>query len=176
MTGKLRERMTLTSIGLLLAVALRAAQGDSPASVIPTGQSTVVETPHLQVRTTGGEAGAAPGGRVSLFVEVVPKPRMHVYAPEQKAYLPVSLRMEPSPYVKVRPAVFPKGESFFFAPTRETQIVYSRPFRIELPVTIGRVRPAGPLTLTGTLEYQACDDRLCYAPRKVPVTWVLHLQ
>lgn len=169
--------MTLTSIGLLLAVALRAAQAASlPASVIPTGPSALIETPHLQVKLTGGEAGAASGGRVSLFVDVVPKPRMHVYAPEQKTYLPVSLRLESSPYVKVRPAVFPTGESFFFAPTRETQSVYSRPFRIELPVTVGRVRSAGPITLTGTLEYQACDDRVCYAPRKVPVTWVLHLQ
>jgi hypothetical protein len=99
-----------------------------------------------------------------------------VYAPEQKTYVPVSLRLDSSPYVRARPPIFPKGESFVFAPTRETQIVYSRPFRIELPLTIARGRPAGPLTLTGTLEYQACDDRVCYVPRKVPVTWMLNLQ
>jgi DsbC/DsbD-like thiol-disulfide interchange protein len=169
--------MTLTSLALLLTLAPGAGQGASlPASVVPTSPSAAIETPHLQVRVTGGEVGAGSGGRVSLFVDVVPKPRMHVYAPEQKTYLPVSLRMESSPSVKVRPAIFPRGESFFFAPTNETQIVYSRPFRIELPVTVTRPRSPGPLTLTGTLEYQACDDRVCYAPRKVPVTWTLHLQ
>ena len=98
---------------------------------------------------------------------------MHVYAPEQKAYLPVTLTLERSPDVTARLAIFPKGESVFFAPTSETQIVYTQPFRIELPVTVTRGRAAGPLTLTGTLEYQACDDHVCYVPRKVPVTWTL---
>ena len=165
-------------MGLVLAAALGVAQsGGSPsASVVPTSRAAFIETPHLQAKATGGESGVAPGGRVSVFLEVVPKPRMHVYAPEQSAYLPVSLELDSNPYVRARPAIFPKGESFVFAPTRETQIVYSRPFRIELPLTLAHGRPAGPFALTGTLEYQACDDRVCYVPRKVPVTWMLNLQ
>ena len=30
---------------------------------------------------------------------------------------------------------------------------------------------SGTAQLTGTLQYQACDDKVCYAPTKVPVTW-----
>ena len=169
--------MTLTWVGLVLAAALGVAQnGGSPsASVVPKSRA-FIETPHLQVKATGGEAGIPPGGRVSVFLEVVPKPRMHVYAPEQTAYQPVSLELDSNPYVRAHQAIFPKGESFVFAPTRETQLVYSRPFRIELPLTLAQGRPAGPFALTGTLEYQACDDRVCYVPRKVPVTWMLNLQ
>ena len=163
--------------GLALAVALGASQNGSPAaSVVPKSRAGLVETAHLQLRTSGGESGVVSGRRLALFVEVVPKPGMHVYAPEQDTYVAVSVRVDRSPYVTVRPAIFPKGEPFFFPPTKETQIVYSRPFLIELPVSVGRGRPAGPLTLTGTLEYQACDDRLCYVSRKVPLTWTLNLQ
>ena len=29
------------------------------------------------------------------------------------------------------------------------------------------------LTLTGRLDYQACDDRVCYDPASVPLSWTL---
>jgi len=32
------------------------------------------------------------------------------------------------------------------------------------------------LTLTGTLEYQACDDSICYNPASIPLTWTLALR
>jgi hypothetical protein len=32
------------------------------------------------------------------------------------------------------------------------------------------------LTLTGTIEYQACDDSICYTPSSVPVSWSLPLR
>jgi DsbC/DsbD-like thiol-disulfide interchange protein len=161
--------MNLTLSGVVLVAALQS-------SVPPPPAQTTVDTPHLTLTTSTSAASVAPGSRVSLFVEVVPKPKMHVYAPEQKAYLPVSLRLERSPGVTARLPIFPKGESFFFAPTSETQIVYSHPFRIEVPVIVARGRPAGPLSLTGTLQYQACDDTVCYVPRKVSITWKLNLQ
>ena len=32
------------------------------------------------------------------------------------------------------------------------------------------------LTLHGTLEYQACDDAICYNPVSVPLTWTVTLR
>jgi hypothetical protein len=32
---------------------------------------------------------------------------------------------------------------------------------------------ASPIKLSGRLEYQACDDKVCYAPTKVPVNFAL---
>jgi hypothetical protein len=184
-------RMTLasTAMALLLAATLGAQSGPrtpgpeprvpSPESLFPAAPAPAasqVETPHLRLKTIAPTTPVKAGTRVVLFVDVDPKPMMHVYAPEQKQYMPVSLRLEPGPDATARPPVFPKGETMFFAPLSETQIVYSQPFRIELPVTVARARAAGPLTLTGTLEYQACDDRVCYVPRKVPVAWTLSVR
>ena len=29
------------------------------------------------------------------------------------------------------------------------------------------------VTITGTLNYQACDDKICFPPRSVPMTWTV---
>jgi hypothetical protein len=32
------------------------------------------------------------------------------------------------------------------------------------------------VTIAGTLEYQACDDRLCFPPRSIPVSYAVKLR
>jgi len=32
---------------------------------------------------------------------------------------------------------------------------------------------AGPVKLSGRLRYQACDDKVCYAPSRIPVSFDL---
>jgi len=157
------------SLGLLLATHVASAQHGLPAGLVdPTAP---IETAHLRVKMAGAEAPVAAGARVSLTLEVEPKTSMHVYAPEQKGFIPASLRLEPNPKIAARPAIFPKGEPVTVA--GETQIVYSRPFRVEVPVTIAAGQKAGPVVVSGTFEYQACDNRVCYAPKKVAVSWPL---
>jgi len=34
-----------------------------------------------------------------------------------------------------------------------------------------RLRRTNRFIISGTLSYQACDDRLCFAPASVPVSW-----
>jgi hypothetical protein len=176
----METRMILGAVSLaalLLPGPIVAQQGGSSSVAALLGApATETETPHLRLKTTVGETPIAPGARVSLFVEVEPKPKMHVYAPEQKQYIPVSLQVSRQPDVTLRAAIFPKGQPMLFAPTGEMQIVFSQPFRIEVPVTVARSRAPGPLTLTGVLEYQACDDQVCYVPRKVAVGWMVNVK
>ena len=53
--------------------------------------------------------------------------------------------------------------------------VYSKPFVILLPVTAtaafakGRPADAGAAaTVKGTVDYQACDDKVCFPPQSQP--------
>ena len=125
---------------------MSGALGVLPA---PAGaQSTVlgapgaVETRHLKMATAASVRSAQPGGRVLLFVDVAPKSNMHVYAPEQKDYIPIQLTLVPDQHFRALPAKYPRAEKFFFAPLEETQRVYSRPFRIAQPIALPfRVRP-----------------------------------
>jgi hypothetical protein len=164
--------MTALSVPLIVALAIGAADGSTT-------------TKHLTVTASVSPATAAPGARVSLRLDVTPRPAMHVYAPEQKDYIPISLALEANASVKAHLIQFPKPEKLFVKDLGETQLVYSKPFRIVQDVTVaqrgavagraGAGTAAPPLTIKGLLTYQACDDAICYAPVSVPVAWTLDL-
>lgn len=177
-----QERATAGSV---LARVDRVAAGPAEAGHRSVSSGTsVVETQHLTARTSASDATAGPGTRFSLFIDIVPKPKMHVYAPEQKDYIPVSIRLRDDPAFRVHAPAFPKAEKYFFAPLKETQLVYSKPFRIVQDLTVAltpavreQARTAGAtLTIGGTLRYQACDDAICYLPKELPVSWTVALR
>lgn len=142
------------------------------------------ETPHLVLTTSSSDAAAAPGTRISLLLDIAPRPKMHVYSPEQKELIPISLSLASDDAFKAHPARYPASEKYFFEPLNETQLVYSKPFRIVQDVTLSltpalreRARADGAtLTLSGTLRYQACDDKVCYMPQTLPVSWTIALR
>src|SRR5256885_873812 len=48
------------------------------------------------------------------------------------------------------------------------------PFRSTQDVTVDKsAKPGSTVTVAGTVNYQACDDRVCYAPESAPVTWTV---
>jgi hypothetical protein len=141
------------------------------------------ETPHVVVTATVSDGVVTPGTRFSLLIDIVPKPKMHVYSPDQKSYIPVALAIAPNDTLRLHPAVFPPSEKYLFKPLNEEQRVYSRPFTIVQPVTVpvnaatrAQARTGAPLTITGTLHYQACDDTVCYRPADIPLTWTVKLE
>ena len=128
-----------------------------------------IETLHVKVSTSVKEM-AAGQRKTTLVVDVEPKPKMHVYAPGQDGYIVVSLTLDKDPAFTAAPAKFPKPEKIVFEPLNETQLVYAKPFRIVQDITSAK---AGPLTVKGTLRYQACDDKVCYRPTNVPLEWTV---
>jgi DsbC/DsbD-like thiol-disulfide interchange protein len=130
-----------------------------------------IETKHLTITLSASAPAAAHGDRLSLYADVAPKPKMHVYSPDQTDYIPIALKVDAASGFQPQPIQYPAGESFFFAPLNETQRVYSKPFRITQPITLTRTSATGPLAIKGTIRYQACDDAICYLPQTIPVTW-----
>jgi hypothetical protein len=123
---------------------------------------------------------AKPGARIRLDVTVAPKPNIHVYAPGQPDYMPISLTLETNPaYRPAGQAQYPKPEILFFKPLNERFKVYSRPFRITQDIIVSAPQRASAsdefLVVRGKVSYQACDDLVCYLPVDVPVTWTLRV-
>lgn len=119
-------------------------------------------------------------GQLTLAVDITPKPGMRVYAPGNKDYKPVDLVVEPATGFTTTSTKYPVAEDFVFAPTRERVKVYTSTFRLTRDlVGVPKKGPAGGadaathLTVTGRVEYQACDDTVCYLPQTVPMTWSL---
>ncbi len=157
--------MVKLSVVACVIAAVVAVQG--PATV-----PAAIETKHLTIATSMVAAGArGRGRRVSLVVDVAPKPKMHVYAPGQDGYITISLTLEPAAAVVAAKAQYPAGEKILMELLHETQVVYAKPFRITQDVTL---QPsATPVTIKGTVRYQACDDKICYLPANVPVQWTI---
>jgi hypothetical protein len=156
------------------AAAILAAQGADP-----DGTTTVsADTAHLSMKATISDATVAPGERVSIMVTVTPRPNMHVYAPGKHDYRVVRLNVDPQSWLRAHDTRYPPSEIYHFKPLNERVEVYSKPFRLIQDVTIlatPEVQKAlatmPTVTIAGALEYQACDDTICYNPARVPFSF-----
>jgi hypothetical protein len=123
------------------------------------------------------------GDSFTVVLDLTPAPRMHVYAPTVVDYKPIAFTITPQPGLIIRGVTYPPAEKYFYAPLKQTVDVYQQPFRITQELAIdgspaGRaaLRGASSLTVKGTLRYQACDDKICYPPRTVPLTWTVGIK
>src|SRR2546425_821535 len=129
-------------------------------------------TPHISVATSAGSTNAKPGSTLSLFVDVIPDPKVRVYAPGAKDYLPIDLTLTPHAGVRVGRLKYPKSQIWFFEPLKERVPVYQTPFRLVQHITLASsFKPGQDVTLVGTLKYQACDDFICFTPVSAPIQW-----
>ena len=145
-------------------------------------QATQASTAHLDLKTYPSDASVALGTRFTLALDIAPKRGMHVYAPGAANYRVISLQIDPQPHVRTLPLRYPASEIYHFVPLNERVPVYQKPFTLLMDVVPeataeGRKALAGrnELVITGTLEYQACDDKLCYNPVSLPLSWKVGL-
>lgn len=158
----------MQTAGLLLALVLAGAQQ---------------ATPPLTLATSVAPETIAPGRKVTLTLDVTPKPKVHVYAPGQDGYIAITATLDKNPLVAAadKPK-YPASEKLVLPELNETQLVYSKPFRITQQIAIAatpdakkRAAAGETVTLTGTVRYQACNDVICFPPKTVPVTWTMTL-
>lgn len=165
-----QERDTITSVLVKLG-----ARMDIPGAK--------VSAPNITLTTYVTDRVAAPGTHFSLVMDVVPGPRIHVYAPGVAGYKPIDLVVEPQPALVVRAPQYPKAEDYFFKPLNEHVAVYQKPFRLvqdlaidPSPAAAAALTDRADMTIAGTLHYQACDDKVCFTPQAVPLTWTIGLR
>jgi Disulphide bond corrector protein DsbC len=131
-------------------------------------------TPHITLATSVSSTEARAGSTVRLFVDVIPETKVHVYAPGAKDYLPITLVVTPRPGIKVGKLAYPKSQDWYFEPLKEHVPVFQVPFRLEQTVTLSASLKAGDtVTVAGVLNYQACNDVVCFNPVSAPVTWTV---
>ena len=144
---------------------------------------TKVSTAHLEITTYPSDSAIAPGNRFSIALDIQPHSGIHVYAPGAKSYRVIGLNMEAQPFVRSLPMKYPASEIYFFKPLNERVPVFQKPFALVQEIVLegtpqaqAALRDKKSLSLAGTLEYQACDDKICYNPASVPLTWTLDLR
>jgi peroxiredoxin len=159
------------------SVMLRLGAGTAPVA------ATKISTGQIDITTFPSDTAVAPGNRFSLAFDVSPHSGMHVYAPGASGYRPISVTIAPQPFVQVRTLQYPQSEIFFFMPLNERVPVFQKPFRLVQEVLLegtpqaqAALQGKESLTIAGSVDYQACDDKVCFNPASVPVTWTLTLR
>ncbi len=137
-----------------------------------------VAAPHISLAVQQSDQVAVPGSRITLIAQVSLGRELHVYAPGVAGYIPIELKMEPSPELKLDEVVYPKSQILLLPAIKERVPVFAGVFRITQDVTISAARDftrslgSGKLiSMKGQLKYQACDNKICYVPATVPVNW-----
>ena len=92
----------------------------------------------------------------------------------------VAFNLEEESFFRVLPLQYPPSEIYHFEPLDEHVPVFQAPFRLVQEIVLNAtreveeaVRDVAVLTLTGTLDYQACDDEVCFNPVSVPLSWTV---
>jgi DsbC/DsbD-like thiol-disulfide interchange protein len=147
-----------------------------------SGAGVTATTAHVSLSASITDTTAAPGERLSILVDVTPRPGIHVYAPGQHDYQVVRLTLAPQPWLRVHAPVYPASQIYHFKPLDERVEVYAKPFRLRTDFTLLATPEAQKLlgampsvTIAAAFEYQACDDKVCFNPARVPLTFTVTL-
>ena len=142
-----------------------------------------VEAPHLQLSMEQSDRIAVPGNLVTLTAELRLPPDVHVYAPGTKGYKSIKLAIDPLPDFELKQASYPAAKILYLPAIKESVPVLEGVFRIRQEVKVnstaafsGALGADGKTVMVkGSLEYQACDSKICYLPTTVPVEWQLQI-
>jgi hypothetical protein len=178
--GRVRARFfedSYTVRNTVSNVRIRMKEGSEPVV------ATRVQTQHVDVDTYPSDATIAPGNRFSVLARVTPHMGLHVYAPGASGYKVINLQVVPGQYLHPQRTVYPPSEMYLFKPLNERVPTYQKSFILTQEVVLDGSMAARTalqnqtsLTIGGVLMYQACDDRLCYDPVSLPLTWTVGLK
>jgi AhpC/TSA family protein/cytochrome c biogenesis DsbD-like protein len=142
--------------------------------------ATRIAGAHATVTSYATDEIVAQGTHFSLVLDVSPGSHVHLYAPGVRTYIPAAISVEPRPGLIIKTPQYPKAEDYFFRPLKEHVAVYQHPFRIVQDVTLDpspegtvALKDTTSLTISGRFDYQACDDRVCFTPQSVPLSWTI---
>ena len=142
-----------------------------------------VQAPHLQLTVEQSDRTGYPGSNITLTAEVRLPPDVHVYAPGTKGYKPINLLIEPTAGMQLKPVVYPSSKILYLPVIKERVPVFEGTFRISQDLQVATAADFSSslgaegktLTISGKLEYQACDSKICFLPTSVPVQWQLQV-
>jgi hypothetical protein len=149
----------------------------------PPAERGEIKTDHLALTYYATASSAAIGNRITLIADIALKNKMHLYAPGVEGYKPVELKVTASPAFTLHSVEYPPSKTLHLPAIQETVPVYLGKTRISQDITISgqsqevskALDPERRLVIEGTFSYQACDDKVCYIPKTVPLRWIVKI-
>lgn len=88
--------------------------------------------------------------------------------PTESYLIPLSLKWTAGP-MEMESVEYPKGTLEKYSFSDKPLSVVTGQFAITTKFKVPATAANGPAAQTGTLRYQACDNKACYPPKNVPV-------
>ncbi len=154
---------------LLLFAAFVA--GHVPAARAQLMRPKATVTPHVA-------ADAVPAGtttRVALEVSLPAGLHVQSDAPRDPSLIPTVLTVEVPNGVALQHLVYPEPTDFEQEGQPQPLAVFEHEFVTGAELAIAADAAPGELVIPGRLRYQACDDRVCFAPQTATFEWKLRI-
>ncbi len=153
-------------VAVLLGAAVLVTATSSMAQLrrIPAEITPLVERDAVQAGTT-----------VKAALKVALPEGYHVQSdkPRDPTLIATELTVNSPDGITVEELVFPPAEDFKQEGLPEPLLVFEREFVIGVALTLPAGLPTGDLVVPARLRYQACDDKMCYAPTNANTQWTL---
>ncbi|MGH9649470.1 MAG: protein-disulfide reductase DsbD domain-containing protein [Terriglobales bacterium] len=137
----------------------------------PAQDSLGSKTPQVTALPTQAVA-VAPGGSVRVELRFRVGAGLHINSskPRSEFLIPTRLKLNPPANLTPGPIVYPEGKELTFAFSPQEKLnVYAGDFTVRAELRALRSAPPGSYKVQGELRYQACNDRACFPPAKLPV-------
>lgn len=151
----------LTCALLILATQAFAQEDFGPKGPVVTLAAAPVVT------VTQGKSATVP-----ITFSVAGGYHINSNRPKSDYLIPTALKIEATTDIVIGRTTYPDGldMSFAFAPDEKLN-VYTGDFKVGVLVRpLSSVQP-GKYIVRGTLKYQACDNKACYPPKNLPVSF-----
>jgi cytochrome c biogenesis protein CcdA len=125
------------------------------------------------VGSDGVHAGATV--RAALHVRLPEGYHVNSNRPREPLLIPTVLSVQAPPGISVTELVYPDAIELRQQGASQPLAVYERDFAIGVQLAVEPGVAAGVITVPAAFRYQACDEKLCYAPITVPTSWPLRV-
>jgi len=129
--------------------------------------------PQFNFTAYTSERQVYPGNHFAVLVDIELPEKMHLYAPGSESYRAVNLRLDPHPMLKEGALELPRPEKLFLPVIDETVAVYTGRVRIFRELAVSPAFKGSGIQVDTILSYQTCDDKICYPPSELPLSFKL---
>jgi hypothetical protein len=119
-----------------------------------------------------------PGQTVTLVLGVELPENIHVQSddPRDPFVIPTLLSFTLPEGVTVEEITYPESSDFLLEGWEEPLAVFENEFTIEVRLALDADVSPGELVVPGSFLYQACDDKVCFAPTTAAAEWRLQVE
>jgi len=129
--------------------------------------------PRAEVTPFVAADGVGPGQTIHVALKVTLPPALHVQsdAPRDPSFIATALSLMPPDGFTVGALFYPEASELKQEGLPEPLVVFGHEFVTGARITIDAGVAPGEFVIPGRLRYQACDDKVCYAPTNAQFEW-----